>query len=291
MEYLTFRITSSLLTGVILSQAGSFIQLSTRNILASPATLGFDGFSILWILITHSCLIYFQSEPSLAWVLLSGVVPFVFLGIWFTYFLNKFKKMEKLIFIGLVFSLMIGAIFSLWHFLFLAFNLPFPVELWFGHFRFANLQTVQILLVFEFALVLAWFFQRKKIFFFSLGPSVYLNQGLEIKNLYLFIFISISLGIFTITTLFGSFSFLGLIFPIISRKLWFKKYDLDGEFILGAFLNGFVLMLVDLICYSFPLFGAEIPVGLIASAVGALSLIIILMKMDNRFEILANREK
>jgi ABC-type Fe3+-siderophore transport system permease subunit len=132
---------------------------------------------------------------------------------------------------------------------------------------------------------------RKKIKLFSLGPDVGANFNLKVSNLYHFIFISISLATFIIITLFGSFSFLGLIFPLISRKMWFKKFDLDGEVVVGGIVNGLVLMAVDLLCYFCPIMGAEIPVGLIATAVGALSLILILIHSDNRLEILANRQK
>ena len=277
--------------GTVLSQTGSFLQLSTRNILAGPSTLGFDGMSILWILISHSVLLYFQIEPTFQLILFSGLFPFFLLGAWFAFFLNKFKKVEKLIFMGLIFGLLVGAVFSLWHFLFLAFNLPFPVELWFGHFRFADLQSATFLILLELFLLAGWMIYRKKIKLFSLGPDVGANFNLKVSNLYHFIFISISLATFVIITLFGSFSFLGLIFPLISRKMWFKKFDLDGEVVVGGIVNGLVLMAVDLLCYFFPIMGAEIPVGLIATAVGALSLILILIHSDNRLEILANRQK
>jgi len=192
---------------------------------------------------------------------------------------------------GLIFGLLVGAVFSLWHFLFLAFNLPFPVELWFGHFRFADIQSTTFLILLEFFLFAGWMIYRKELKLFSLGPDVGANFNLKVKNLYYFIFISISLATFVIITLFGSFSFLGLIFPLISRKMWFKKFDLDGEVVVGGIVNGLVLMAVDLLCYFFPMMGAEIPVGLIATAVGALSLILILIHSDNRLEILANRQK
>jgi len=289
LDYLSLRMISAIFTGMILSQVGSLTQLSTRNILASPSTLGFDGFSILWILVSHSILLYFNIDQSFYILLLSGIPPFLVLGLWFAYFFETHRKVDKLIFMGLIFGLMVGAIFSLWHFLFLAFNLPFPVELWFGHFRFANSQSALVLLIAELILMFGWILCRHKMRLFSLGSSFTLNLDLNLKKLCLFIFISISLGTFFIIMLFGSFSFLGLIFPIISRKLWFKKFDVDGEFMLGGFFNGLVLMFVDLLCYLYPVFGAEIPVGLIATAVGALSLIIILWKSDNRLEILANR--
>jgi iron complex transport system permease protein len=184
---------------------------------------------------------------------------------------------------------MVGAIFSLWQFFFMAFNLPFPVELWFGHFRFASWDSGIILVIFELIVLIVWILLRKDFLLYSLGPSVEKNLNLKVRNLYSFIFITISLGTFLIISLFGAFSFLGLIFPILARKMWFRRFDLDGEFLLGGFVNGIVLLAIDLLCYLFPILGAEIPVGLIATVVGAVSLILLLWRSKERRELLAKR--
>jgi ABC-type Fe3+-siderophore transport system permease subunit len=72
MEYLIPRFLCAILTGAILSQTGSLIQMSTRNILASPSTLGFDGLSVLWILFFHGLLLLFGlDQPVLSMCFLS----------------------------------------------------------------------------------------------------------------------------------------------------------------------------------------------------------------------------
>lgn len=287
MDYVVTRFLSAGLTGVILSQTGSLIQMSTRNILASPSTLGFDGVSILWILIYHSALLVLGVEQDLTHLLLFGVPAFVVLGLVFSHTIVRFKNIERLILLGLTFNLFVGAVFSLWQFLFLAFNLPFPVELWFGHFRFANQEALLCLLAFEALFFLGWIFLRKEIYLFSLGKSLTKNYRLNQAKLYSYLFVMVSLGTFCVVSFFGAFSFLGLIFPIAARKLWFKRFDLKGEFIIGSFMNGAFLLLIDFLCYQFPIMGAEIPVGLIATAVGAVSLIFLLWES----EILAKKEK
>lgn len=286
MEYLIPRLLSAILTGAILSQTGSLIQMSTRNILASPSTLGFDGLSVLWILFFHSILLFFGYDQPVLMLFLIGMPVFIFIGWIYSGFINRQKNIERLILIGLTFNLLVGAIFSLWQFLFLAFNLPFPIELWFGHFRFANLEALSILAVVEIFIVAGWLLLKKDFYLFSLGKSVAQNLGLNHKVLFFFLFMAVALGTFSVISLFGAFSFLGLIFPIIARKLWFGKFDLKGEFLIGALLNGLSLMLIDAVCYFFPIYGAEIPVGLIATAVGAVSLILLLWQ-SNHWEILA----
>lgn len=289
MEYLMLRMSSAMIAGAILSQTGSLIQISTRNILASPSTLGFDGLSILWVLLFHSLLLIFNSEYPAFVLVASGTVIFTLIGLVYSSFIEKHKRIEKLILMGLTFNLLVGAIFSLWQFLFLAFNLPFPVELWFGHFRFADGESLSLLLMIELFILGGWFWLVKSFQLFSLGHTVTVNMKVNQKKLYHYMFISIAVGTFAVVALFGAFSFLGLIFPVVARKLWFKKFDLKGEFLIGSLFNGFLLMAIDCLCYFFPIYGAEIPVGLMATGVGAVSLIYLLWKSDNRLEILAKR--
>lgn len=286
MEYLISRFLCAILTGTILSQTGSLIQMSTRNILASPSTLGFDGLSVLWILFFHSILLFFGYDQPVLMLFLIGMPVFVFIGWIYSGFLNRQKNIERLILIGLTFNLFVGAVFSLWQFLFIAFNLTFPIELWFGHFRFSNIEGLTTLGIVELFILVGWQILKKDFYLFSLGKSVAQNLRLNHRGLFFFLFIAVSIGTFSVISLFGAFSFLGLIFPIIARKLWFAKFDLKGEFLIGAFLNGLSLMLIDAICYFFPIYGAEIPVGLIATAVGAVSLILLLWQ-SNHWEILA----
>lgn len=289
MDYLIPRLLSSFLTGMILSQTGSLLQFSTRNTLASPSTLGFDGLSVLWLLVSTSLFLFFKIEASVLYLTLLGFPIFLGLGFVFSSFLSRYRNIERLIFLGLTFNLMVGAIFSLWQFFFMAFNLPFPVELWFGHFRFASLESGIILVFFELVVLGLWGLLRKDLAFYSLGPTVAANLNLKVSKLYQFVFITISLGTFLIISLFGAFSFLALIFPILARKLWFKRFDLPGEFLIGGLVNGLVLLTIDLLCYLFPVLGAEIPVGLIATVVGAVSLILLLAKSNGRWELLAKR--
>ncbi len=77
---------------------------------------------------------------------------------------------------------------------------------------------------------------------------------------------------------FGPFFFVGLIFPIAWRELpWIGKRA-DFEMLWSPLLSGFSLMLLDGLCYFFPIFGAEIPVGLTSSLLGPVMLAIFLWK-------------
>ena len=291
MDYLIIRLISSFLVGVLLSQAGSLIQLGTRNILASPSTLGIDGLSILWLLIFHSVSLYFNLNYSVEWTFLIGMPVFVLVGMSFPRFFKGQQKFERIILLGLTFNLFVGAVFSLWQFLFMAFNLPFPVELWFGHFRFASSSSLGILLGTELLILFGMQFFYKDLKMFSIGPIMGLNWGLDEKRLFQFIFVVVAVSTLIVINLFGAFSFLGLVFPILARRMWFKNHDLGGELFLGPIFNGLCLMAVDALCYFNPIFGAEVPVGLIVTGIGAVSLIIILWSGHKNSEIVAKAKK
>jgi ABC-type Fe3+-siderophore transport system permease subunit len=288
MSYILIRLLCVFLCGVLVSQCGSLIQMKTRNILASPSTLGLDGLAVLWILLLHSGSIFLGMGPS--WGIVSGIVFFVLIGLIFIRVLNHRTKFERLILLGLTFNLAIGALFSLWQFLFLAFNLPFPVELWFGHFRFAELNSLWILIsleiIFASALIIIW----NDLLLYSLGRGLAKLTAAKEKRIFSILFILISVSTYLVIQLFGAFSFLGLIFPILARRFWFSSRDLQGELFMGSVMNGLIFMLLDFCCYHFPIYGAEIPVGLVVTGVGAVSLSLILWKSSDR-EFLAKPKK
>ena len=289
MDYLITRLGSAFLCGLILSQAGSFIQIGTRNILASPSTLGIEGLSVLWILCVHTLALALGIEWE--WIGLIGLPVFALIGFFLSRILGKEIQLERILFLGLTFNLLVGAVFSLWQFFFLAYNLPFPVEVWFGHFRFVQLQGVLVLLGFEIVLLLCLRHHWRNLQLYSLGQEISQGHFADLPGLYKFFFIFSVSGTFLVISLFGAFSFLGLIFPLIARKLWFRKYDLKGEILIGSIANGFIFMFLDFLCYRFPLMGAEIPVGLIASVVGALCLIAIIARTSRAPHFLANARK
>ncbi len=289
MDYLTLRLVSSFLCGLILSQAGSFIQIGTRNILASPSTLGIEGLSVLWILVIYSFAMFTGFETE--WLGLTGIPLFALVGYLLSGLAGKELKLERILFAGLTFNLLVGAIFSLWQFFFLAYNLPFPVEIWFGHFRFVKTEAVYLLVLFE--IILLFFLQRhwRNLQLFSLGPILSRVHSGNVGQLYSFFFIFSVAGTFLVISLFGAFSFLGLILPLIARKIWFPRYDMKGELLLGSVCNGLFFMGMDYVCYRYPIMGAEIPVGLIASVLGAVCLIALMWRPSQGPDFLANARK
>lgn len=276
MEYLILRGLSSFIAGIVLSQSGSLIQFGTRNILSSPSTLGFDGLVILWLLILNSIFLILGLDIPLSSTLLLGVPLFVLVGVYFSRFLTKDKKFQTIILVGITFNIFVGAIFSLWQFMFMAFNFPFPIELWFGHFRYVEWNQFILLLIVEILILLGLRKFSNTMKLASISRELLIQWNLSEKSLNKFIFIAVTIATLVVIQSYGAFSFIGLVFPIIARKFWFSRFDLKGEFLVGAAVNGFIFALLDAACYFFPVMGAEIPVGLIVTVFGAASLIILL---------------
>lgn len=284
MDYLLTRMLCSFLTGVLSSQAGSLVQLGTRNILSSPSTLGFEALTVFWLLLIHVVGLVVGESHLLFYL---GFPVFIAVALVIKKFVGVETNLERVILLGLTVNLLMGAVFSLGQFFFLALNFPFPMEVWFGNFRLAD--PSKLLWVFLAEIFFLCFYLRyeRKILVYSLGEDW--GQGLRLKDgsLFLFIFIAAILATYLIVNLFGAFAFLGLIFPIIARSFWFKAFDVRGEFLLGALGNGFLLMVIDAICYEFTFAGAELPVGLLVSVVGAVSLILILWRFSKASHLLA----
>lgn len=285
MDYLLSRLLCSFFTGVLTSQAGSLVQLGTRNILSSPSTLGFEAITVFWLLLTHAASLFLF---DVGYLFLLGIPLFIGIALFTSKFLGKESSLERVILLGLTFNLLMGAIFSLWQFFFLALNLPFPMEVWFGNFRLAENPKLMWVLGAEILFVLFYLRNEKKIFLYSLGEEWGRSLRVKDRSLFRFIFIAAILATYLIVTLFGAFAFLGLIFPIVARKLWFSKFDIRGEFLIGALFNGGLLMMIDAFCYQFPIAGAELPVGLLVAIVGAVSLILVLWKSSRGSQLLAN---
>jgi ABC-type Fe3+-siderophore transport system permease subunit len=138
-----------------------------------------------------------------------GLVFFILMGWLFSTNLKGKTKYERIILLGMTFNLMIGAVFSLGQFVFMAFNLPFPLELWFGHFRYASTEALIFLLLTQFLLLIGLKIYFKELKKYSIGSIMAQNWKLNESVIFRFIFISfgiIILVLFHFSPLFFLFS-------------------------------------------------------------------------------------
>ncbi len=280
-EYeLIMRFLCSFFSGALLCLGGSFCQVYTQNEMASPSTLGFSGLVVLQVIIFHLLKTIFHWSFPLEYGAL--VLSFLFLVV--LLLLTKSKRMsftkmkEHLILLGICFNLLVGSFFSILYFLFLTKALDFPSYLWFGSFKFVNLEMT---IISGFFCLLALLYASRfssKMQLLVYGAEYCQNLKMEPLK-FVGPVICLSYVSMAITTcFFGVFSFLGLLFPHLLRHFSFFSRNLKRELTIGPLVSGSIFAIIDQFTYFFPLNGAELPVGMITSILGCSLFIVLLLK-------------
>tara|TARA_Y100000768_G_scaffold389031_1_gene390915 strand:+ start:9049 stop:9915 length:867 start_codon:yes stop_codon:yes gene_type:complete len=279
------RLLFVFLGGYFLCLSGSLSQLITNNGIASPSTLGMDGMAVLTIIIAQFAVKMFGFDVSLG--TLSFLLFSAFIGI--LYFATRktknaegnvwqFMEMKKVIILGLAFNLFVGAIFSVIQFLFMSLNFDFPTGIWFGNFKQFQTYWIIFYLVGLFCCAGFVFKHAHQLSLLNLGKSFALGRGTDLteiqrRSLFLSLFLT---GL--VICFFGVFSFLGLIFPHILRSMKIFRSHMQWEIFYGPIIAGVILMVFDTFCYNFTFYGAELPVGMTSSIIGAFFLIILVLR-------------
>jgi iron complex transport system permease protein len=270
------RLLSAFIVGGLLSLMGSLCQWTTENKLASPSTLGFEALAVAFVL-------FFQGLTWMGFFLPTPLVFFILIGISFllSYFLSRFSHFQfssKFLLLGLAINLLMGVGFALLQFLAMAYGLEFPNYLWFGQLHTPTSVELGYLVIVVTTIAMILIKNLKSFLSLGLGPNMALTFYAPLPRLWRNAILICFLGTIISVKIFGVFSFMGLIFPPLLRSLPFIQGKPRMEMTWGAFLAGFIFMMLDLLCYFFPLSGAEIPVGLVSSTLGALGLVFITTK-------------
>lgn len=302
------RLGMSFLTGWIWSVSGSFLQWGSHNSLACPTTLGLTvPVTILWlasILGTHFLGVEFSTvQLVLSYILLMGVFYVLSLTgkkirqhrILKSHLKNSAETLSSMHssatlplvtyfpdswpLLGIAANLSLASLYLVVQFYFQALGQPMPHSLWYGEFKQVQSQDFVILLTFTLMLFfpLAVFIAQKMqqaifgiSFLSGINPRWHRWQGLPLY------FVLISIGVATLFS--GLFSFWGLLMPHLLRTHSYFRQGLKQEAIYGGVVAGVILMLLDALCYQFPIMGAELPVGLITSFLGPFFFFVILFK-------------
>jgi len=273
------RAIAAFMIGFILSSSGSFAQLLTQNPLASPSTLGIQAIALLSLILGFLIESFFEIGDYV----FIGLILFLITSTLFFWLVFGEKKFEssffnKLIIYGIGINLLIGAIYSLLQFVLMNMGVQFPSELWFGSLKFVQWREFFILLVIFIPFFLMGLFKSKDLRLFMVGREFALNFKRNFNHLEKLIFYVMLISVGVITVLFGVFSFIGLIFPHLLRSIRFFKKDIHHEVMYGGVLSGIVFLILDQVCYHFPISGAEIPVGMVISVLGPLIFLKVYLK-------------
>ncbi len=274
------RLFIALVAGATLSFAGSLIQITTRNELATPSTLGMDGLAVLMVMAAYllegmGLSVGGLSETALLLGILFGLGGFVWLQVSGASRLVDFKL--ALLF-GLSLNLFVGALFAVMQFLAMAFNREFPEQLWFGRVQILSTYSWFIAGPIWVLLLHFLFSYRRDWKILLLGESRCLGLHVPVARIYRHsLLIAFLLTLWSITQ-FGVFSFLGLLFPLLLRQLPRFRAQPWREMTEGAVGCGILFALIDHACFNVTFHGAEIPVGLPSSLFGATALVTMLWR-------------
>jgi iron complex transport system permease protein len=279
------RFMFALFCGYFLTLSGSLSQLVTNNTIASPSTLGMDGAAVLFVILAQFVSIGVDLNVSyvhtafILFLIPFGIISFISLGlskktnnIW------EHFDIQKIILFGLAFNLFVGAIFSIIQFLFMALNFEFPTGLWFGSLKQYDKDYLMIFVVIFIITKVYILGVSQKFEALNLGSSFALGLGIDVQRIQRIALLLSFLLTGVVICYFGVFSFLGLIFPHILRSFGFFKSSMRRELLIGPYITGFIFGIVDQFCYQFDLYGAELPVGMVSSVVGAIFLIFLVLK-------------
>ncbi len=279
MDIDVLRFFTAFVAGALLSFAGSMVQITTRNDLASPSTLGMDGLAVLMVmgsfLLQSLGLNFALSHMALG----LGVISLIFISFFSNVFLKQ-KDLKIVVLMGLSVNLLVGAFFSIMQFMAMAFNKKFPDQLWFGRILSLDLSSSISLVVLLAGLIIFILHYRKAWKALLLGRGWCHGLGIPVEKI-----IKLSLVLSFLITLwvvvhFGVFGFLGLLYPLVLRQ--FKRYRGEPwkEMTDGAVWAGITFSILDQICFHVTFHGAEVPVGLPASLLGACALVVILWRRN-----------
>lgn len=284
MEIDFFRIILAFILGYFLSLSGSLSQLITNNSIASPSTLGMDGLAVLFVILA-----YFLPEQflfGLPYEIVSFILfNFCFFFLSFLFFKKKHSievwekfSITQLVIIGMAFNLFVGAIFSIIQFLFLSYNFQFPSGLWFGQVKnYENYYLSIYLILFLVSLIFSFIF-AKRISILNYGSGMAFGLNLNVPKIQKTCLLLSLYLTGTVICFFGVFSFLSLVFPHLVRSQRLFRNNMAMELTYGSLISGAILAVLDLACFNAIINGAELPVGMVTSVIGAFFLILFLLK-------------
>lgn len=282
MEIDLLRLLFAFFCGYFLAISGSLSQVTSHNHLASPSTLGMDGLAVVTVILSQGILVLLGVEfplehLSFALFILCFFGVFVLSKGLFRFSLFE-TDMQGIILLGLAFNLLVGAVFSVVQFLFMALNFEFPTGLWFGNFRFYSLSYLWLFVLAFIVTLLCLSKLAPKLRIMTIGNEFAQGCGINIskiqkQSLLLSLFLT---GL--VICYFGVFSFLSLIFPHLLRMVPVFRKNMRHELYYGPFLCGIALSFLDALCFHFDFRGAELPVGMVSSILGSFLLIGLLLK-------------
>lgn len=296
------RLLSAFLVGAVLTFINQVVRYYTRSKLASTSTLGPNALSVFIVTLAYLLAFIFE-RPQVnfylnAFYLLILISLFVLISLFLFFesriirkkainklpYLKKLKRthmselMSQVLLLGMSLNFVVVGFFSVSFFLSQAYQFSFPSSLWFGHFRYVDPLGLKMLsLAYLVTLVLS-FKYHKRLTALSFGLDYAESHSVRLGLVEILMIVFVFLCTHLVIYYYGVFSFLGLVMAHILAQLSSFRSNLLRSLLLGPIMAGVLVMSFDLMCYSYPIEGAEFSAGLIITFLGSLGLGLMMIK-------------
>lgn len=273
------RVLVALAAGMGLAIAGAILQNTTRNPLADPYLFGIVSGAGLGATVANVLL----ANSSLSGQIDIALPLAAFLGALFAITIVVFiakllQRMEQLLLAGVAVSFMLAAVTQF----ILYFGEPFAtnrVIFWLmgslSRVEMSNFYVIASVLLFAIIVIIAL---HRQIDALLLGDESAASLGVNVDKLRLLMLGLCAALSATIVAYCGGIGFVGLMIPHIVRQLIGVT---TLKLVLGsALIGGTFLIWVDIIARS-ALENAEIPIGIITSALGSIFFLFIMVRARN----------
>lgn len=264
------RTVALMLTGAAMAMTGLIMQLMTQNKMVEPTTIGTTEWAGLGLLTVYLLI----PSPSLV-VRMTGAIIFSFVGTMVFFFFLRSVRLRSSLIVPII-GLMLGAVISaLSTFLSLFFNMSQVIEGWFiGSFapvQAGRYEYLWIIIIVTFFI----FLYANRLTLAGLGEDVATALGVNYKRLILLANLLIAVAVGIVASVIGNLPFLGLIVPNIISMV--RGDDLRSNLPWVCVMGMGTIMLCDIVSRVI-IMPFEVPVSLILGTVGAVVLILILLR-------------
>ena len=273
------RVLLGFFVGGILSLCGLIFQALFRNSLASPDMLGVTSGA------SFGAVTYIQIEATLSalYGLRNGLPYFAFLGASIAIILLlasiAFKREGAttlfLLLLGIVLNFMFSALTMIVQYS-SGFMDTFRMMRWtMGGLHVINFSPVVLIAVTAiFVIIVSWLL-APTLDLISCGEELAQTRGVDVKKVKIIFLLLVSIAIAVVVSLAGPIGFVGLMCPHITKLLLRRSHR--GLVLHSFFIGGSFLIICDTLARGLTA-PSELPVGVVTSCIGALFLLVLLLK-------------
>ena len=267
------RVVLAFFAGALLAQSGGIFQTLFRNPLATPYTLGLStaaGFgAFLGIMFPWG--IFGMGTAALVMALIHTWLLLIFYN-WIG------RHMGRLLLAGVMLNYFFGALIMLFQYLADPLQIQQVTYFFMGSLHFYPWWQVILLGIASLILAIVCYSMAPRLDQMALGDDIAHGRGVMVEKTRFSLLILCGIALALCVSMTGPISFIGLVIPHIIR--YWTKGNHRKMLPTAFFAGGWFLITCDTLGRSLTLMGrgAEIPVGLITSALGAPFFIYLLLK-------------